>query len=166
LPGHWLLDPERSSVAFQHKGMWGLVTVKGTFARVSGEGEVLPDGTGRGTVVIDAGSLDTKNAKRDTHLRSADFFVVDQHPEIRYAARGATRAADGGVAVTGELTVRGTTQPVSFTARATELAADAITLTGELAVDRTRFGMTWNQLGGLRGPATIALTIRFTRRNA
>ncbi len=78
--GLWQLDATRSTVAISHVTMWGMVTVKGTFTGVSGEGEVRPDGTVRGAVTLDAASLDTKHTKRDEHLRSADFFDVEHHP--------------------------------------------------------------------------------------
>jgi polyisoprenoid-binding protein YceI len=80
-PGRWTLDPARSAIRFTHKTIWGLVTVKGTFADLSGEGEVLPDRSAHGSLRIGAASLDTRNAKRDKHLRSADFFDVERHPE-------------------------------------------------------------------------------------
>ncbi|MFB7510289.1 YceI family protein, partial [Streptomyces broussonetiae] len=95
--GTWQLDPSASAVSLRHKTMWGLVTVKGAFTAVSGAGEVRPDGSATGTVTLEAASLDTKHAKRDTHLRSADFFDADQHPEITFAVRGADRLDTDGV---------------------------------------------------------------------
>src|SRR5690348_7090341 len=111
--GTWQLDPAASTVGLRHKTMWGLVTVKGTFTAVSGRGEVRPDGSATGTVTLDAASLDTKSAKRDTHLRSADFFDADHHPEITLAVRGADRLDGDGVRVTGQLTVRGISRPLT-----------------------------------------------------
>jgi polyisoprenoid-binding protein YceI len=78
--------------------------------------------------------------------------------------RSATRGADGTVQVAGDLTVKDTTRPLTFTARATELSADAVTLTAELQVDRAWFGLNWNQMGMLRGLANLTLTTRFTRQ--
>jgi polyisoprenoid-binding protein YceI len=163
-PGRWLLDPAASTVAFEHKSVWGLVNVKGQFTDVSGEGELSADGTGSGTVTIPSGSLDTKHAKRDKHLHSADFFHVEKYPTLTFAVRSATRGADGTVQVAGDLTVKDTTRPLTFTARATELSADAVTLTAELQVDRAWFGLNWNQMGMLRGLANLTLTTRFTRQ--
>ncbi|MGW7820842.1 YceI family protein [Streptomyces puniciscabiei] len=164
--GTWQLDAAASTVGLRHRTMWGLVTVKGTFTAVSGRGEVRPDGSAAGTVTLQAASLDTKNAKRDTHLRSADFFDTDQHPEITFAVRGADRLDGDGVRVTGQLTVRGTSRPVTFTARLTEASGEALTLDAEFTVDREQFGMGWNQLGMMRGLTTVTAKLRFTRTQA
>ncbi|MER6016205.1 YceI family protein [Streptomyces bluensis] len=161
--GTWQLDPARSTVGVQHKTMWGLVTVKGTFTGLTGEGEVGVDGSATGSITLDAASLDTKNAKRDTHLRAADFFDTDRHPELTFVVRGATPASDGSVQVAGQLSVRGISRPQSFTARLAEVSADAVTLTAEFTVDREQFGMDWNQLGMMRGRTTVTASLRFAR---
>jgi polyisoprenoid-binding protein YceI len=164
--GPWQLDPARSTVTIRHKTMWGLVTVKGTFTGVSGGGEVLPDGTVRGTLTLDAASLDTKQAKRDKHLRSADFFHVEKHPEITYTVRSASLREDGTVQVAGDLTVRGITRPLSFIARADQAGQGEATVTAEVTVDRADFDLKWNQLGMLRGLTTATVSLRFTHRPA
>ncbi|MPY63242.1 YceI family protein [Streptomyces spongiae] len=161
--GTWQLDPARSTVGVQHRTMWGLVNVKGTFTGLTGEGEVGADGSATGSITLEAASLDTKNAKRDTHLRSADFFDADRHPELTFVVRGATPGADGAVQVTGQLTVRGISRPQSFTARVAEASAEAVTLTAEFTVDREQFGMAWNQLGMMRGRTAVTASLRFAR---
>ncbi|KOG31109.1 YceI family protein [Streptomyces resistomycificus] len=164
--GLWQLDPTASTVALRHKTMWGLVTVKGTFSGVGGQGEVRPDGSAVGTLTVDVASLDTKSAKRDTHLRSADFFDADNHPEITLAVRSAEPRADETVHVVGQLTARGVSRPLSFTARLAQAGADSLTLDAEFTVDREQFGMGWNQLGMMRGLTTVTTTLRFTRAAA
>lgn len=158
----WVLDPARSSVSLRHKTMWGLVTVRGTFSEVSGVGEILPDGSAQGRLEIGAASLETKNAKRDKHLKSADFFSADAHPRIVAQLRHATRAGDT-VAIDGDLTVAGKTHPLSFTATVAEATPDAVTLRAEVQVDRASYGMTWNQLGMVKGPATVSVVASFAR---
>ncbi|MGW3951191.1 YceI family protein [Streptomyces sp. NPDC004752] len=165
--GLWKVDPAASAVALRHKTFWGLVTVKGTFAAVAGQGEVRSDGSATGTVTLGAASLDTKSAKRDAHLRSADFFDADHHPEITFAAQGAElRDGDGSAQITGRLTVRGISRPQTVTAQLTKADADAFTLETEFTVDREQFGLGWNQLGMLRGLTTVTATLRFTRAAA
>lgn len=161
--GLWQLDKTATTVAVSHKTMWGMVTVKGTFAVVDGQGEVLPDGTATGTVTLDAASLDTKHTKRDKHLRSADFFDVDNHPEITFAVRGAELRDGDTVHVTGQLTVRGISRPTTFTARLARTNADAVALDVEFTVDRDQFGMGWNQMGMMKGLATVKATLAFVR---
>ncbi|MGW3917366.1 YceI family protein [Streptomyces sp. NPDC005070] len=164
--GLWQLDAATSTVAIRHKTMWGLVTVKGTFGVVGGQGEVRPDGSVAGTVTLDAASLDTASAKRDEHLRSADFFDVEHHPEITVAVRS-DEPRDGDTAqLEGQLTVRGISRPQSLTARLTEANAAELTLETEFTVDRESFGIEWNQLGMMRGPATVTATLRFVRADA
>ncbi|WP_055490930.1 YceI family protein [Streptomyces sp. TP-A0356] len=161
--GLWQLDPTASTVAVRHRTIWGLVTVKGSFTALSGRGEVKPDGTAEGTVTVGAASLDTKNAKRDQHLRSADFFDVDRHPEIIFVV-GAAEARPGDTAqITGQLTVRGISRPQAFTARIAQADADALTLEAEFTVDREQFGLVWNQMGMMRGLTTVNATLRLTR---
>lgn len=164
--GIWQLDRAASSVELRHKTFWGLVTVKGAFATFSGEGEVRADGSAAGTVTLDAASLDTKNAKRDAHLRAADFFDTDSHPEITFAADGVERAAGDTVRVAGRLTIRGESRPLSFTARLAPADGEALTLEGEFEVDRDQFGMGWNQLGMMRGLTAVTAKLRFTRATA
>ncbi|MHA5047065.1 YceI family protein [Streptomyces sp. SD15] len=164
--GLWQLDPARSTVAIKHKTMWGMVTVKGTFTGVTGEGEVQPDGTANGTITLDVASLDTKNAKRDTHLRGADLFDADRHPTITFAVHATAVGQDDTVEIDGQLTVRGISRPQSVTARVTESGADAVTLTADFTVDRDQFGMDHNQMGMIRGLATVTSTLAFTRAKA
>ncbi|MFF4036578.1 YceI family protein [Streptomyces sp. NPDC001816] len=164
--GTWQLDPTASTVGLRHKTFWGLVTVKGTFAAVTGHGEVRPDGSATGTVTLDVASLDTKNAKRDEHLRSADLLDAGNHPEITLAVRGADRLDGDSVRVTGQLTVRGVSRPLNLTARLTSATAEALTLETEFTVDREQFGVTWNQLGMMRGLTTVTAALRFSRAAA
>jgi len=164
--GTWQLDTTASTVALKHKSMWGLVTVKGAFATVSGQGEVRPDGSAVGALTFDAASLDTKNAKRDEHLRGADFFDVENHPEITFAVRSAELRDGDSVQVIGQLTVRGISRPVSLTAGLTDASADGLTLNAEFSVDREQFGLGWNQLGMIRGLTTVTAALRFKRSAA
>ncbi|GAA2495745.1 YceI family protein [Streptomyces longisporus] len=164
--GVWQLDAAASTVALRHKTMWGLVTVKGTFGAVGGQGEVQPDGSATGTLTLDAATLDTKNKKRDEHLRSADFFDTANHPEITFAVRSAKVGAGDNVEVSGQLTVRGISRPQTLTARLAGADADALTLETEFTVDRGEFGLGWNQLGMIRGLTTVAATLRFVRTAA
>ncbi|GGU87800.1 hypothetical protein GCM10010260_21640 [Streptomyces filipinensis] len=164
--GTWQLDPAASTVGLRHKTFWGLVTVKGAFATVAGSGEVGPDGSATGTVTLDAASLDTGHTKRDNHLRSADFLDTDNHPEITFAVRGADRLDGDQARITGQLTVRGVSRPLSVTARLSDATADALTLETEFSVDRDQFGMGWNQLGMMRGLTAVTARLRFTRAQA
>jgi polyisoprenoid-binding protein YceI len=165
-PASFQLDPAASAVSITHKTIWGLVTVRGSFTKLSGSAEILTDGSGRGRLEIDAASIDTKNAKRDEHLRSKDFFNVGEHPQIVVDLPQAARQGADGVTTTGTLTVAGQTRPLTLTARVTEATGQAITLTADADVDRTNFGMGWNQLGMIKGNAHVSVVARFVKAPA
>jgi polyisoprenoid-binding protein YceI len=162
-PASWRLDPAGSSVTFQHKTIWGLATVRGSFSRLSGTGAIAADGTGSGRLVIDAASLDTKHGSRDKHLRSADFFSAGAHPQIVVDIEAVTRAGSTDADVTGSLTVAGITRPLRLTAAVTEASDQFLTLTATGEFDRTDFDMTWNMLGMIRGRASVTVVARFAR---
>jgi polyisoprenoid-binding protein YceI len=162
-PAIWQLDPAGSSVSLTHKNMWGLLTVRGTFGKVSGSGEVLADGTGRGHLDIDASSLDTGNARRDEHLRSGDFFKAKEHPQITVDIASAVRQGTSTVLADGTLTVAGQSRPLSVTAQISEASDNAITLAATTEIDRADFGISWNQLGIIKGRANVNIVAKFVR---
>src|ERR1700761_3086853 len=114
LIGAWVLDPSASSVRLTSKVM-GLIPVNGRFGEITGGGTVGPDGQVHGTLVMAAASIDPGNKRRDTHLRSADFFDSVHHRDITFTADG-IGLREPGAAVTGALTVRGQTRPLSLPA--------------------------------------------------
>ena len=161
LAGSWTLDPARSEVVLHTRHTWGLRPLRGVFGQVSGHGTVTEDGAASGVISVVADSVDTKNPQRDKHLRSPAFFDIANHPDITFAADSVT-LTDGGARVAGALTVRGSTRPVSFDAR---VGTDdgALTLDGELPVNRADYGLTWNFLGIATMHSTIAVHAVFTR---
>jgi polyisoprenoid-binding protein YceI len=161
LAGSWALDASRSEVRLKSRSVWGLVPVKGVFRQVSGNGTVSADGDATGTITVAAQSVDTKNNRRDQHLRSADFFDVANHPDIIFTVDG-IRPDNGGVRVTGSLSVRGRTRPVSFDAKLSS-ADGEVTLDGQVQVNRADFGLTWNRMGTSMHN-TITVHAVFTRQ--
>jgi polyisoprenoid-binding protein YceI len=164
LTGEWVLDPRNSSVRLKSKSM-GLIPVRGIFREVSGSGTVSPDGSASGTITVAAASIDTRNTKRDTHLRSADFFDSDNHPDISFTADDIRPSGQGpGVAVTGALTIRGRTRPLSFDATTSVPGDGEVWLDAEVRVNRGDFGITWNVLGMVSQISTLIIHAVFTRR--
>ena len=161
LAGTWALDPGRSGIRLKSKVM-GLISVNGVFREVGGNGTVSPDGQVSGTVTIAAASIDTRQTRRDTHLRSADFFDTGNYPDITFTADSA-RPSGQGVAVTGALTVRGRTRPLSFDAAASVHGDGEIWLDARVRVNRTDFGLTWNLLGLVSVTSTLTIHAVFTR---
>ena len=144
--GTWSLDASRSTVGLRSKSVWGLVSVKGTFQQVSGSVTVSPAGEVSGTITVAAASVETKNKKRDEHLRSADFFDSGKYPDITVRVDRITADGDG-VTVAGSLTVRDQTRPVSFPATVSAASGSEVQLDAELQVNRSDYGLIWNQMG-------------------
>jgi polyisoprenoid-binding protein YceI len=166
LVGRWLLDPQASRVEFRVRHFWGAITVRGWFERLEGEGVVGPDGKVTGQLVMDAASLNSKNKQRDRHLRSADFFDAADHPRVVVTVSRVELTHGVQLAAEGELEAAGVREPVSFTGEVVDASADAVTLQGEVTVDRSRFGMTWSPLRMASMQATGSVTARFTRASA
>ncbi len=162
LAGHWTLDPARSTVSLRAKTFWGLSTVKGRFAEVSGEGDVTPEGRVTGRVSVASASVDTRNNRRDVHLRSDDFFAADTHPAIVFEV-SSVDASGTQPTVAGTLTVRDRAQPLSFPVAASVSGAGEVSVDATVTVDRTAVGLTWNRMGMVGKDAIMDVHAAFTR---
>ena len=162
LAGSWILDPARSEVRLATRHTWGLRPLHGVFRQVTGTGTVTAAGQVTGTLTVAAGSIDTRNTMRDKDLRSAKVFDTASHPDITYTVDG-MQPASGGVRVTGSLTVRGRTRPLSFDA-AVSAAAGEIQLDAEVPVNRADFGLTYSPLRMASLDNTITIHAVFTRQ--
>ncbi|HUY44721.1 MAG TPA: YceI family protein [Streptosporangiaceae bacterium] len=162
LAGSWTLDPARSTAALRSKSMWGLAPVKGVFRDLEGSGTVSAAGEVTGSIALATGSLDTKNTKRDTHLRSADFFLSEKYPAITFSV-GTLVPASEGVTISGTLTVRDRSLPISFPATVALASDSEVVLDATVQVDRSEFGLTWNQLGMASMNSTITIHAVFTK---
>src|SRR5690554_6407825 len=159
------LDTTHSSVEFAVRHM-GLATVRGRFEKFEVDVEVNEQGAPtRVSAVIDASSINTGIDGRDQHLRSADFFVVESHPNITFESTNIERRGDQYV-IEGDLTIRGVTKPASFQADVTDFVSDpwgnpraAAEATGK--INRTDWGLTWNQVLEA-GALLVSEDVRFT----
>jgi polyisoprenoid-binding protein YceI len=155
----WRIDPSRSSVEFHVPNFWGLATVKGKFERYDGTLEL--DKTPAIELTIDAASLNTNHKKRDTHLRSGDFFDVANHPQARFASDSVTLTGRQ-LKVHGDLHAAGKSIPVEMDATITPVG-DELEVHAETHADHTHLGMTWNRLGMLRSPSKLIVQGRLVR---
>lgn len=148
--GTWTVDPAHSSVEFRIKHMM-ISTVRGRFREFEGTIEAAPDyhdSTVRGT--IKPASIDTNESHRDEHLRSADFFDVEQHPEIGFASNRIEHIDKGNYRVGGELTMHGETRPVEFEVTVHGVThdpqgQDRVGLEVRGTISRGEFGLRWQQ---------------------
>jgi polyisoprenoid-binding protein YceI len=155
----WRIDPTRSSVEFHAPNFWGLATVKGKFERYDGTLEL--DKTPAIELTIDAASLNTNNKKRDTHLRSGDFFDVANHPQVRFVSDSATLSGQE-LKVRGHLHAAGKSIPVDLDATVRPVG-DELAVDAEVHANQHHLGMTWNRLGMLRIPSKLIVHARLVR---
>jgi polyisoprenoid-binding protein YceI len=153
----WRIDPARSSVELHVELLWGAMAVRGRFAQYEATLDLSADPAIE--LTIDAASLDTGNAKRDAHLRSPDFFGVEEHPYLRYGS-GAVALEGERLVARGRLHARGVTLPLSVEATLRP-AGDELAIASVTAVDYRRIGMTWgtawSRLGLLRTPGKLVV---------
>jgi polyisoprenoid-binding protein YceI len=160
--GTWRVDPEASKLTFSSRGMFGLVPVHGSFSIYEGELDV--DGRDvRGELRIQAATLDTNNKKRDTHLRSADFFHVTEHPTVTFSLIELVPSADGVLDLAGTLQIRDNQLRVEAPVQASLLADDRLHLDTKVSVDRAAAGVGWSKMGMIRGKAHLAASIDLVR---
>jgi polyisoprenoid-binding protein YceI len=158
--GSWKLDPNHTSITFHTKALW-VLKVKGTFKAIEGSGTIGTDGSITGSIVLDAASVDTNNKKRDDHLRTADFFEVAVYPTIAFNVVAAHPQGAGKFEITGTLTIRQSTQPITFLANVSVMD-DSTTVTAELDIDRSEWGVTWSKMGaGIKNH--LVVSARFTK---
>ena len=162
LAGAWALDGAKSSVRLRTKSVWGLAKVNGVFGQVTGAAVISAAGEATGTVTVAAASIDTGVKKRDDHLRSADFFDAAKYPDITFSAASVTLSGEGAV-VSGTLTVRDQTRPVTVSGTVSAHGPNELSLDAELPVNRGQYGLTFNQLGMMSMDNIIAIHAVFTR---
>jgi polyisoprenoid-binding protein YceI len=150
IPGTWSIDTTHSEVGFSVRHLM-VSKVKGKFTEFSGTfvtGENPFDSSVEATVNL--ASVDTGNADRDAHLRSADFFDTEQHNELSYKSTGVRYDDEEGFVIDGELTLRGVTKevPLQLEIHGFQQATPfgdtrtGFTATGE--IDRRDFGVSFN----------------------
>ena len=138
-PGIWTVDPARSSIGWSVKHL-GVSTVHGTAGAFAG---TLEDGRATGTVAAD--SLQTDDPKRDDYVRSAEFLDAETFPELRFAAD--VSGADG-EAITGDLTIRDTTLPLTLHVQRAEADAGEVRLELTGTALRRPYGLKFPQAFG------------------
>ena len=150
LAGTWTLDPAHTSVELSVRHMM-VATVRGRLRPLTGELHIDADDPFGSYVVVelDPASVDTGNPDRDKHLRSADFLDTDRFPTISFRSTEVEDQGDGSYVITGDLTVRGETRPITLEAELGGIIRDpfgndrmGFSATG--TIDRSEFGLTWN----------------------
>lgn len=170
-PTRWTLDPGHSAVGFSVRHLM-ITNVRGEFEKYRGivtYDAARPEAT-HIEATIDIASLNTREAKRDSDLRSALFFDVENHPEMTFVSKSARGAGDGNLEVTGDLTIRGTTHEVTLSVRdiaaQTDMRGNArIGATASTKIKRSDFGMSWNkalETGGVVVGDVVTITLELS----
>lgn len=147
----WTIDQSHSQIGFEVKHMM-VSKVKGQFEAYSANIEVadLADLTNANIAFeIDAGSVNTRSEERDNHLKSADFFDVETYPSITFVSTNIVRVEEDEYKVTGELTIKDVTKPVTFEVEfggkgKNPWGVDVYGFEAEAKINREAFGLTWN----------------------
>jgi polyisoprenoid-binding protein YceI len=166
LTGTYAIDPAHSRIGFVARH--AMVTkVRGSFSEFEGSGRLDAEDPARSRVglTIDVASVDTRNADRDAHLRSKDFFDVDTHPKITFSSTAVEQVDVDHFRLTGDLTIKGVTKPVVVDLEYTGSAVDPfgnhrIGFEGEAKVNRKDWGLNWNAVldaGGVLVSEKVAL---------
>jgi polyisoprenoid-binding protein YceI len=150
LTGDYTIDPTHSRLGFAAKHAM-VATVRGQFTRYTGEvhlDEEHPEQSWA-RVEIEAASVDTGNADRDAHVRTADFFNVEANPTITFVSTAARKVSDDVYALTGDLTVNGRSNPVTVEFELTGTSVDPwgghrVGFEGRATVNRRDWGLEWN----------------------
>lgn len=116
------------------------------------------------TIEIDAQSINTRNSRRDRHLRSCDFFCVDSFPKITFQSERVTRVGPDRYRIDGTFTMRGVTRPMSVPARMVFNEGGSARFNGEFDLDRTDFGVSYSGVGNPIAD-TVHVAFNFTLRD-
>ena len=171
----WNIDPAHSIAEFKVKHMM-IANVKGQFPKISGALTLDDSDVSKSNVEvsIEATSIDTRDSQRDAHLRSADFFHVEEFPTLYFQSTGISVVRDGELSVEGDLTIRGVTRKVRFAVEGpTAPTKDPwgntrVAVSSTTRINRRDFGLTWNaalEAGGILvgDEVTITLDIEFVK---
>jgi polyisoprenoid-binding protein YceI len=164
----WNLDASHSSVGFMVKHLM-IAKVRGNFTEFSATVEMDGEdyGSAQITAEIDAASITTRSEQRDNHLRSADFFDTASFPQLTFRSANVEVESEESLKITGDLTIRGTTKPVTLDVTLEGAGQDPwggtrSAFTAETRIKRSEFGLTWNQAleaGGVAVGDEIRITI-------
>ena len=164
----WNFDFSHSSINFHVRHLM-VSKVHGRFHKWDGKLELDAENPANSKleVTIDAASIDTREPKRDDHLRSADFFEVEKYPTLTFKSTKVEKIGDDKLALTGDLTIHGVTKEVVLAVEGGDIVKDPWggTRTGysaKTAISRKDFGLTWNvalETGGIVVGDKIEITL-------
>jgi polyisoprenoid-binding protein YceI len=167
-PVEWRIDPAHSAAQFSVRHLM-VSTVRGHFGKISGKVVYDAKNVAASSVeaAVEVASIDTREPKRDAHLKSPDFFDVEKFPAITFKSTSVAAAGPGKLKVTGDMTMHGVTKQVVFDVEGPTPELNAgrqikSGATGTAKISRKDFGMTWNraiEAGGVTVGDEVTMTI-------
>ncbi len=164
----WNIDSSHSSAEFVARHMM-VTKVRGTFENITGYIEFDEENPANSYVEasIDVATINTRDQQRDNHLRSAEFFDVENHPAMTFKSTVIEVTSDNTGLITGDLTIRGTTREVTFEVEFSGAGASPFGdvragFAGTTKINREDFGLTWNvalEAGGVLVSKEIAIEV-------
>jgi polyisoprenoid-binding protein YceI len=161
--GVWNLVPNRSTIAFKIKNMWGALNVKGKFTEVSGDAQLTGKGAIFGRIDLEVASLDTGIRRRDHHLLSADFFDAERFPQISVVVTAVQPGTGNRADLQAAFTIKGVTAAIPLPVKITVLDDGTVRVSASVEIDRAEFGLNWNRAGMIASAATAAAEAYFVR---
>jgi polyisoprenoid-binding protein YceI len=161
--GVWNLVPDKSTINFKIRNMWGLISVKGRFTDFNGDGQITGKGAIFGRLDIQVSSLSTGIGKRDRHLLSADFFDAERFPQISIVVTALEPTAGNAADLRTTFTIKGVTAPVPLPVRIILLDDGSVRVSAKTEIDRAQFDLGWNRLGMVGERATVSADACFVR---
>ena len=151
--GTWQLDPYHTQVEFSAKHL-GMMTVRGYFDEVSTSADIDPDHPETATVEasISTASIRTNNGIRDNDIRSSNFLEVDKYPTMTFKSTGIKQSGPDRYALTGDLTIKGTTRPVTLEVTKygefndPGMMGHRIAYSAQTQINRKDFGLSFNAI--------------------
>jgi polyisoprenoid-binding protein YceI len=151
-PGTYTIDKAHSTVGFRVRHL-GISNVAGSFSDFDATVTLDPADltTFAATATVNVASIDTRNERRDNHLRSEDFFAADQYPQLRFVSTGVRNVSGNRFQIEGDLTMRGVTRPVVLDAEMIGAAtgpdgSQRVGVEARTTVDRHDYGLNWSRL--------------------
>lgn len=154
----FVFDRSHSQINFVADAL--LISAHGYFERFDGEIQIDRENLENSSIrlVIEAASINTRNERRDNHLRSADFFDAANHPQITFTSTSIRRVDEKNAVITGELTIRGNTRTIEVPAQIVFLRDTSGRFRGQFQLNRKEFGVSYNST---MNPIEDMVTVQF-----
>ncbi|MEI6648964.1 MAG: YceI family protein [Actinomycetes bacterium] len=166
LTGNYAIDPSHSQIGFSARHVM-VTKVRGQFNEFTGTGffDVETPANSKIDITIQVASINTRNADRDAHLRTNDFFAAEEFPTITFKSTSVAKSSDTTYAITGDLTIKTTTKSITFDLDYTGESIDPwgnqrIGLEGSTSINRSEYGVEWNtalETGGVLVSEKVSL---------